>query len=298
MKSHSLEDNKQSDSDSESQNLVHSWSYITENIPQAVEPELEISTPAEDFFQNGVIEDIVGEIVDEVCKTEPISILKNKKRNEPIIINSVHSHLLLYRDVYDSNIILYTIRTLKSVVNSNPKMLIGSLSTTAIQTNSELINLLARHRKSVYGYGFYGSTTEYVNFYRGNMYLEVLISICLNYARSFYPNLTTKKLDDYEVNNNLKIQLECLDLLNIIVKELIVIVKESGKGFACYIADLLLKCKLQKVALHSLVASVKSCDIEKGTFTDEILVFNNLVFKKHVHKVSENVESFQTQLLR
>ncbi|XP_044736097.1 protein dopey-1 homolog isoform X1 [Chrysoperla carnea] len=320
VKSHSLDENNKKDEDDDSiseSNLVHSWSYVTENV-QHVDADLEISTPAEEFFQNGgttqaVVEDVVSGIVDEVCKNEKKeeeksvvgkSILKNKiitnknHNTEPILINSVHSHLLLYRDVYDSNIVLYAIRTLKAIVNSNSKMLIGSLSTTALQTNSDIINLLARHRKSVYGYGFYGDSTEYINFYRGNMYLEVLISICLNYARSFYPNLTTKKLNNYEVDNNLKIQLECLDLLNIIVKELVGIVKESGKGFASYITDLLLKCKLQKVLLHSLVASVKSCDTDKKSFTDEILIFNNIVFKKSDKIVSENVESFQVQLLR
>jgi hypothetical protein len=54
----------------------------------------------------------------------------------------------------------------------------------------------------------------------------------------------------------LKVQLASAELLMLICSELIYIVRDSGKGFACYIADLLSRCKVQKVVLHCVLSSV------------------------------------------
>jgi hypothetical protein len=53
-----------------------------------------------------------------------------------------------------------------------------------------------------------------------------------------------------------KVQLASAELLMLICSELIYIVRDSGKGFACYIADLLSRCKVQKVVLHCVLSSV------------------------------------------
>lgn len=55
-----------------------------------------------------------------------------------------------------------------------------------------------------------------------------------------------------------KVQLASAELLMLICAELIYIVRDSGKGFACYIADLLSRCKVQKVVLHCVLSSVYS----------------------------------------
>jgi len=55
---------------------------------------------------------------------------------------------------------------------------------------------------------------------------------------------------------HLKVQLASAELLMLICSELIYIVRDSGKGFACYIADLLSRCKVQKVVLHCVLSSV------------------------------------------
>ena len=53
-----------------------------------------------------------------------------------------------------------------------------------------------------------------------------------------------------------KVQLASIDLLIVLVSELILVVKDNGKAYATYINDLFLRCKVQKVVLHSLIASV------------------------------------------
>jgi hypothetical protein len=55
---------------------------------------------------------------------------------------------------------------------------------------------------------------------------------------------------------HLKVQLASAELLMLICSELIYIVRDSGKGFACYIADLMSRCKVQKVVLHCVLSSV------------------------------------------
>lgn len=103
-------------------------------------------------------------------------------------------------------------------------------------------------------------------------------------------------------------QLASTELLTIIFSELISIARDSGKGFSSYVADLLVKCKVQKVTLHCIASGVlamKSAqkDIEEPfTFTEEIVLFNDPFSeadpRKCRYRVSDHTEAFQTQLLR
>ena len=72
------------------------------------------------------------------------------------------------------------------------------------------------------------------------------------------------------------------------------VVKDNGKHFATYINDLFLRCKVQKVVLHSLIASVHDMQnapkVTSSSFTEDILSFN---------EVSNNFsEAFQVQILK
>src|SRR5699024_8758738 len=116
-------------------------------------------------------------------------------------------------------------------------------------------------------------------------------------ARTFYPCLEDVHVTNQELNNNLKIQLESLEILDVIIKNLITMVNENTKGFANYIADMLIKCKLQKIILHCLLTSVRNFD-EEMTFAEEVLLFNKFQLHDCNHKVGEPVEAYQIQLLR
>lgn len=129
------------------------------------------------------------------------------------------------------------------------------------------------------------------------MFLDVVVSVCLNYARTFYPLLEDASSIAEEVANNLKIQLESLEILDIVVRNLVSMVGENSKGFSSYIADLLVKCKLQKILLNCLLTSVRSFD-EDMTFAEEVLAFNNFRLNDGGNKVGEHVEAFQIQILR
>ena len=63
--------------------------------------------------------------------------------------------------VCDSRQILYTMQAIKNVILTNPRLAIGTMSTTSLSSVqsprcNQLQMLLARHRKSVFGKGFAG----------------------------------------------------------------------------------------------------------------------------------------------
>ena len=129
------------------------------------------------------------------------------KRNTGVGVHNLHSHMLLYCGVYDSERTLYALRTLRNELLTNARMFLCAAATTGIANNAKstvLLNLLARHRKSIFGRSFYGdvASTEFLAAYRSSMYLEVLISVCLYFARSYYPNLGQMRLTQEEISGN------------------------------------------------------------------------------------------------
>ena len=111
--------------------------------------------------------------------------------------------------------------------------------------------LLARHRKSVYGEGFVGDLSQdKMATYRSSTLVEVIISTCLYFLRSFYPNLGHNHLSPEEIKGNREVQLMSIDILGVLVSELILAVRDNGKAYATYISDLFARCKVQKVVLH------------------------------------------------
>ena len=213
-------------------------------------------------------------------------------------VHPLHSHLLLYTQVSDSRQVLYTLECVKNVLKSNARLAICALSTTNLNTkpsprSHQVQMLLARHRKSVFGKGFIGELgSENLATHRNSTLIEVLIATSLYYLRSYYPNLP--HLSNEDIVANREVQLASIDLLIVLVSELILVVKDNGKAYATYINDLFLRCKVQKVVLHSLIASVhdmqQSPKVTSSSFTEDILSFN---------EVSDNFsEAFQVQILK
>ncbi|XP_012276640.1 protein dopey-1 homolog isoform X2 [Orussus abietinus] len=286
------------------------------------------STTADEHLGNSgsasAVEDVLNEVMDRVMlklyEIEPNKTLDESirsdvgtKRNSGVGVHNLHSHMLLYCGVYDSSRTLYALRTLRNEFLTNTRMFLCSAATTGVTSNAKnttLLHLLARHRKSVFGRSFFGdvASTEFITAYRSSMYLEVLISVCLYFARSYYPNLGQMRLTKEEISGNRQVQLASCELLTLIFSELIAIVRDSGKGFSCYIVDLLAKCKVQKVTLHCLLSTVLNMKTVQReghdvfTFTEEIVSFNDPVpegdTNKCKYRSSDHTEALQIQLLR
>ncbi|XP_031358362.1 protein dopey-1 homolog isoform X3 [Photinus pyralis] len=287
-------------------NLVHSWSYCLSDS-ERLNCEMELSTTAEEFFHGGdhaIISELVNDIITNVCLADggvdEQTNVSGKQDAKHFSVYPIHYHVCLYYNVYDSNVILYALQTLKNCIETNPQLFVQCLATTGLQNlkHNDTLLLLARHRKSLLGGGFIGEVgQEHINFYRGYMFLDIVILICLNYAKTFYPHLESSHLTQEEIEKNLRVQLVSLEVLDIIIRSIINNVNENSKGFSSYIADMLMKCKLQEDLLHCLLTSVRNFD-EDMSFAEEILQFNSFQLYDSHHRVSENVEVFQIQLLR
>jgi hypothetical protein len=191
-----------------------------------------------------------------------------------------HSHMLLYFGCYDTKQVLYAFQTLRNIIATDCRLFLCLSITTGVP-NGTVKQLLVRHRKSIFGKGFDGTiaNTEFYHLYRGCMYLEVLVTICLYYARSYFQTeeVESNRLPNADdIHGNCKIQSSAIELLTLICNELIGIVRDMGKGLANYIADLLAKCKLQKIVLHCVMTSVYSFTTRTATtYTEKLLQFND-----------------------
>lgn len=284
--------------------MVRSYSFCGN---EQIKIDADESTPADEYFDpskseetsvvrevlNGVLDAVVDETIvplndeeDDDDLTEMSESIKEDISIAPPEYNidgnvrNIHSHLLLYCGVYDVQRTLYAFCTLTNMLKTNARALLCAAATTSVPVKSQILKLLSRHRKSMFGRGFHGEIDMTgIPYNRGSsMYLELLISICLYYIRSYYPNLGQSKITQEDIAGNRQVQMSSVELLSLICWELSGIVRDSGRGLACYLAELLARCKAQKVALHCLLSSVleNSGPESKATsFTAEILSFNN-----------------------
>ncbi|XP_071529639.1 protein DOP1A isoform X2 [Panulirus ornatus] len=204
-----------------------------------------------------------------------------------------HSHMLLYVQVVDSGQYLNGLSLIRNIIEVQPKnslLALASTSISTLQSVSPLMILLARHRRSVFGDGFDGgNVTDMVSQFRSTMYLQVVITVCLYYLRSYYPCLPHLRLRDEHLQDNLEVQIASAEVLNLVFTHLSPLVTDSPRGFTPYITDLLSKCKVQKCVLHCLLSTVHAMtgtgatvsSDQKGplnqevrTFTEEVLEYN------------------------
>ncbi|PVD28894.1 hypothetical protein C0Q70_11489 [Pomacea canaliculata] len=219
-------------------------------------------------------------------------------------IHPLHMHLLLYTQPYDYRRTLYALSTLHSMLSQCPRLVVTAMATTSIAAIRaphllRLQTLLARHRKSVFGKNFFGEMSpEVLSSYRSNMFLEILISLCLYCMRGYYPNLMASRLTQEELQGNHLVHSQAAEVLILLLSELLAIMRDSGRNFVSYISDLLARCKLQKALLHTLLASVFNARFKphsgkkQPSLTEAIIEFNE---SEHDPCVQE---AFQLGLLR
>lgn len=310
--------------------LVRSYSFCGN---EQIKIDADESTPADEYFdplkseETSVVREVLNSVLDAVVD-ETIIPLNDEEDDDDLTevsdsikedisiappeynidgnVRNIHSHLLLYCGVYDVQRTLYAFCTLTNMLKTNARALLCAAATTSVPVKSQILKLLSRHRKSMFGRGFHGEIDMTgIPFNRGSsMYLELLISICLYYIRSYYPNLGQSKITQEDIAGNRQVQMSSVELLSLICWELSGIVRDSGRGLACYLAELLARCKAQKVALHCLLSSVleNSGPESKATsFTAEILSFNNHDPTDHgavEGRMNRESEAFQALLLR
>ncbi|XP_074539028.1 protein DOP1A isoform X3 [Halichoeres trimaculatus] len=178
-------------------------------------------------------------------------------------IHPLYQHVLLYLQLYDSSRALHALSAIAAMLRSAPSGFVSAISTTSINNTytpqlSLLQNLLARHRVSVMGKDFYCPIPQdsHSHSFRSAMYLEIIISLCLYFLRSYYSAHVTASPQD--LAGNRAMQLTSVEVLTLLFSELSKVTGGSAKGFASFISDVLSKCKVQKVVLHCLLSSIFS----------------------------------------
>ena len=263
--------------------------------------EEENFTPTE--IAQGILEDIIKNVVVNHYKhgesdgsseqdTMSHSAISDGFTSE-LTTHPFHSHMLLYTQVVDCGQCLNGLSLIRNVIEAQPKLSLLNLASTSISTlqlSSPLIVLLARHRRSMFGNGFDGgNVSEMVSQVRSTMYLQVVITVCLYYLRSYYPCLPHLRLREEHLVDNQEVQVASAEVLVLVFTHLSPLVKDSPRGFTPYITDLLSKCKVQKCVLHCLLSTVHAMTLfesvgipdskhsgsqETRTFTEEVLEYN------------------------
>lgn len=178
-------------------------------------------------------------------------------------IHPLYQHVLLYLQLYDSSRSLHALSAVAAMLRAAPSGFVSAISTTSINNTytpqlSLLQNLLARHRVSVMGKDFYCPIPQdsHSHSFRSAMYLEIIISLCLYFLRSYYSAHVAAGPQD--MAGNRAMQLTSVEVLTLLFSELAKATGGSAKGFASFISDVLSKCKVQKVVLHCLLSSIFS----------------------------------------
>ncbi|XP_030012954.1 protein dopey-1 isoform X3 [Sphaeramia orbicularis] len=178
-------------------------------------------------------------------------------------IHPLYQHVLLYLQLYDSSRALHALSAVAAMLRAVPSGFVSAISTTSINNTytpqlSLLQNLLARHRVSVMGKDFYCPIPQdsHSHSFRSAMYLEIIISLCLYFLRSYYSAHVAAGPQD--LAGNRAMQLTSVEVLTLLFNELGKVTGGSAKGFASFISDVLSKCKVQKVVLHCLLSSIFS----------------------------------------
>ncbi len=177
-------------------------------------------------------------------------------------IHPLHNHILLYCQVSDAQQTLHVLRTLRSQLQLQPRLLLMSLSSSGIASSRSphsavLQELLARHRKCLFGNGFQGEVSgDWMAPHRSSMYLEILLQLLLYHLRTYYSSLGMSSLTRQEIISNRQVQLACVQLLTMFLNELLPLVRDLGKGFSSFISDVLTRCRVQKVYMPSIFAEL------------------------------------------
>uniref|UniRef100_A0A671RTL5 Protein dopey-1-like n=1 Tax=Sinocyclocheilus anshuiensis TaxID=1608454 RepID=A0A671RTL5_9TELE len=224
-------------------------------------------------------------------------------------VHPLYQHVLLYLQLYDSSRTLHALSAIAAMLRASPAGFVSAISTTSINNTytpqlSLLQNLLARHRVSVMGKDFYCPIPQdsHSHSFRSAMFLEIIISLCLYFLRSYYSAYVAATSQDLAGNHAM--QLTSVEVLTLLFSELVKVTGGSAKGFASFICDVLSKCKVQKVVLHCLLSTIFSVQkwhehrvrgtnvaaVEEGLSEDSIINLSE--------DQLDNCSAIQSQLLR
>jgi hypothetical protein len=271
-----------------------------EETKKAEETEEEEEAKEAEEIVDGGADQLLNSVEGRMSEIDESS---DTEREETPSIHPLHTHILLYGQKFDAQRTLYALSCLKTLLTATPRLATCAIATTNVSSTqtlhaAQVQQLILRHRRSVFGKSFFSDfPSEALSTFRSTMFIEVLLSLCLYYIRSYYPNLMMSKLTESELNGNKEVQVLSAEVLTLLLQELVNIGKDSGRGFATYIHDLLAKCKVQKTLLHCVLSSVfnarkKTMSPNENNFTEAVISFNE------ENMDGDTNDTFQVKLLK
>ncbi|XP_017562051.1 protein dopey-2 isoform X1 [Pygocentrus nattereri] len=218
--------------------------------------------------------------------------LLKRQRERQEAIDSLFRHVLLYRQPYEFNRVLYAFSVVETLVSSGSTPFVEALSSMALDCSSTahlnlIQNLLQRHRQAQEGTGFYGplqtstppepkttspdkpptsplSSPFSTPLSSSTMYLlELLTSLCLRFLRSQFPSYAT--INARHLQANREVQVKSVEVMTALVTQLVTVAQQAQAGETGgvdsleTIRNLLWGCKVQQYVLLSLSASMYTC---------------------------------------
>lgn len=190
-----------------------------------------------------------GFLLDEMSSVPRLGTPAGPSADDSSVL-ALHGHLLMYCQRYDANRMLYILSRVKALLRASPCLFVTALATTSVtggrqsgggsgsrgsgssqSSYSQLIqNLLARHRKALFGKNFYQDVTseEFAPF-RSVMFLEIVVTVCSYFLRGVYPQLAATPLEARDLYENKMVQCVAADILESVFSEVIDRIKERGK---------------------------------------------------------------------
>uniref|UniRef100_A0AAR2L0S7 Dopey N-terminal domain-containing protein n=1 Tax=Pygocentrus nattereri TaxID=42514 RepID=A0AAR2L0S7_PYGNA len=202
--------------------------------------------------------------------------LLKRQRERQEAIDSLFRHVLLYRQPYEFNRVLYAFSVVETLVSSGSTPFVEALSSMALDCSSTahlnlIQNLLQRHRQAQEGTGFYDkpptsplSSPFSTPLSSSTMYLlELLTSLCLRFLRSQFPSYAT--INARHLQANREVQVKSVEVMTALVTQLVTVAQQAQAGETGgvdsleTIRNLLWGCKVQQYVLLSLSASMYTC---------------------------------------
>ncbi|KAL4657008.1 protein dopey-2 isoform X2 [Arapaima gigas] len=175
-------------------------------------------------------------------------------------VDALYRHTLVYLQPYNYSRILHAFAALESLIRTNGRPFVEAVSTTAMDAGSVthlglVHNLLQRHQESLEGRSFYGHwQAQSPDSGPQCLLIELLISLCLSFLRSYYPRYL--QVDALKVQGNLQVQVRSVEVLTCLLGQLVGPVRDGEQRSLELVRRLLSSSGVQRYVLLSLSASM------------------------------------------
>ncbi|PAV55952.1 hypothetical protein WR25_06058 [Diploscapter pachys] len=161
------------------------------------------------------------------------------------------------------------------------------------QNGGSLVELMTKHVRAILGQHFWSpASDEDAVRQRHITLLELIITICLHFLRSFFLDSPVSPVTEEDLLIACKCKIAALDLLCDIFDELCEMLKEQqSRAFVLFVQAVLSRSKMQKSILHFLMTSVSEPRLELEPNANIPLAVSVCEFNESMHGNSKRLSA-------